>query len=78
MFKHLPTEVLGTILSLFNKISRTGGLPSGWKRAVDLPFVKPGKDSSCPARYRPIALTSNLCKLVEQVIVGILVYYLEH
>jgi hypothetical protein len=47
---------------LVNKIWSTVVLLSGWKRAVLLPFVKPGKDPSCPARYRPIALRSNLCK----------------
>lgn len=43
-----------------------------------LPFGKPGKDPSSAASYRPIALTSNLCKLMEKLIVGRLMYYLEH
>lgn len=53
-------------------------LPSGWKRAVVFHFVKPGKDPSSPASYRPFALTSNLCKFMEKLIVGRLMYYLEY
>ena len=65
MFKHLPSEVWGKILSLFNEIWTTEVLPSGLKRVVVLPFVKHGKDEYSPASYRPIALTPNLCILIS-------------
>lgn len=69
MFKHLPDNVIHVHLGLFNTSWSEGVIPSGWKRAVILPFVKPGKDPSCADVYRPIALTSNLCKLMETMIV---------
>ena len=47
MFKHLPDEVKHLLLGLFNNICSEGVIPSGWKRAVILPFVKPSRDSSC-------------------------------
>lgn len=48
-----------------------GILPKIWKRAVVIPFVKPGKNPTNPGSYWPIALTLNLCKLMENIIVYI-------
>ena len=45
-----------------------GVIPSGWKRAVILSLVKPVKDPSYADSYKPIALTSNLCKLMEKMV----------
>jgi hypothetical protein len=46
MFKHLPDEVMLVLLGLFHKIWSDGVIPSGWKCAVILPYVKPGKNPS--------------------------------
>ncbi|MGL5590845.1 MAG: RNA-directed DNA polymerase, partial [Metamycoplasmataceae bacterium] len=77
MFQHLPIEALNVILELFNKIWREGKVPGMWKRAIILPFLKPGKDPESPENYRPIALTSHLCKWMEKMIVQRLTYFLE-
>ena len=69
MFKHLHDEVIHVLLGLFNTIWSERVIPSGWKCAVILPLVKPGKDPSCADSYRPIPLTCNLCKLMEKMIV---------
>lgn len=61
MFQHAPDSVLEAVLGLFNKMCRTAVIPAGWRRAVLLPFVKLCKD---PGSYRPIVLTSNICKLM--------------
>jgi hypothetical protein len=60
MFRHAPNSVLEAVLGLYNKVWRTGVIPAGWKCAVVLPFVKPGKDPATAGSYRPIALTSNM------------------
>lgn len=65
------------ILVLYNKIWERGKLPTGWKHAVIFPIGKPGKDKMNVKSYRPIALTSNLCKLMERMITKRLVYKLE-
>jgi len=62
MFRQIPVESSKLVLRLFNKIWRDGILPHSWKSAVILPFNKPGKDPANPDNYRPIALTSHLCK----------------
>ena len=38
---------------------------------------KPGKDISDPTNYRPIALTSCVCKAMERMVNDRLVWYLE-
>ncbi|GFO04461.1 reverse transcriptase-like protein [Plakobranchus ocellatus] len=47
--------------------------PPWWEGSV-VPIPKPGKD---PSNYRPIALTSFLCKKLEQMVNDQLVYVLE-
>jgi len=77
MIKHLSDCMLLKILELYNKIWTEGIIPKIWKKAVVIPIVKPGKNSTNPGSYRPIALTSNLCKLMEKIIVHRLTYDLE-
>ena len=42
-----------------------------------IPIPKPGKNTSYPENYRPIALTSCLCKTLERMVNHSLVWYLE-
>lgn len=42
-----------------------------------LPFPKAGKDPHDASSYRPIALTSTLCKVMERLVANRLVWYLE-
>jgi len=68
MIKHLSNVSLKSILQVFNVIWKRGEIPAIWKHAVVIPILKPGKDESLPISYRPISLTSNLCKLFEKII----------
>uniref|UniRef100_A0A3B3YS32 Reverse transcriptase domain-containing protein n=1 Tax=Poecilia mexicana TaxID=48701 RepID=A0A3B3YS32_9TELE len=77
MLRHVSEEVLNKLLILFNKIWKEGRLPCKWKEAIIIPLKKPGKDQSNPVNYRPIALTSNLCKLMERMVNERLTQYLE-
>lgn len=65
------------ILKLYNRVWESGRLPSCWKHSTIVPVAKPGKDKADVRSYRPIALTSNLCKLMERMITKRLVYDLE-
>ena len=40
--------------------------PEDWTLATIIPIPKPGKDPGEPNNYRPIALTSCLCKTLER------------
>lgn len=77
MLKHLSDEGKKLLLMLFNKVWVEGRVPKRWKEAIIIPVQKPGKDSSKPLNYRPIALTSHICKLMERMINERLMYIME-
>ena len=52
-------------------------MPKSWKEATIIPIPKPSKDNTNPNNYRPIALTSCICKTLELMINVRLVWYLE-
>jgi len=66
MIGQLSEKSKDIILQLYNKIWEEGKLPLNWKESIIIPIAKPGKDHSNPENYRPIALTSNLCKIMEK------------
>ena len=77
LLKHLPDCSMEALLSIFNHIWDTGTLPPSWKEAIIIPVAKPGKDSTSASNYRPIALTSCVCKTLERMINTRLVWFLE-
>ena len=76
-YQKLPDDVLQIILNLFNLIWKSGQLPNQWKEAIIIPILKPNKDPTSNLSYRPIALTSTLCKLMERIINKRLVWFLN-
>ena len=77
ILKHLPDASLLLLLNIFNKIWLSSDFPSDWRKAIVIPIPKPGKDPTNPTNYRPIALTSCICKTMERMINRRLVWYLE-
>ncbi|GBM97109.1 putative RNA-directed DNA polymerase from transposon X-element, partial [Araneus ventricosus] len=77
MIKHLSIASQNSILDLCNRIWREHYFPTLWQQAIIIPLLKPGKDPTNPSNYRPIALTSCLCKLFERMINKRLIYYME-
>ena len=77
LLKHLPSSTLIILLEIFNIIWKGGTFPPSWHTAITIPIAKPGKDPSQPNSYRPIALTSCICKTMERMVNGRLVYFLE-
>jgi len=75
--QHLPFPVLSILLDVFNTVWLQEIFPPCWKQATIIPIAKPGKDPSVPNNYRPIALTSCLCKTFERMVNNRLVWYLE-
>ena len=74
---HLPSSCLDILLDIFNNIWITGKFPPSWREACIIPVPKPGKDHTDPSNYRPIALTSCVCKTMERMINDRLVWFLE-
>ena len=77
MLKHLPECSRSVLLAIYNNIFTSKQFPTGWRDAIVIPIQKPGKDHTNPQNYRPIALTSCLCKIFERLLNTRLVYYLE-
>ncbi|GFT33193.1 probable RNA-directed DNA polymerase from transposon X-element [Trichonephila clavipes] len=77
LLRHLSADSLVSLLYLFNRIWREQVYPTQWQEAIVIPILKPGKDPKNPLSYRPIALTSCLCKTLERMVNARLVYQLE-
>lgn len=77
ILKKLPPESKIQLLNLINKSWSDGVLPDSWKEVTIIPILKPYKDKSNAASYRPISLTSAICKVMETMVANILKYHLE-
>ncbi|GBL76153.1 hypothetical protein AVEN_234436-1 [Araneus ventricosus] len=78
MLRHLNTTFLSNQLLLCNRIWTEQKYPSQWHEAIVISILKPGKDPSNPLHYRPIALTSCLCKTLERMVNSRLIFELEN
>ncbi|KAH8617747.1 putative Reverse transcriptase (RNA dependent DNA polymerase) [Trypanosoma vivax] len=56
------------ILRLLNYSLRTGQVPAKWKHGIIVPPLKPKKPANSMASFRPVTLTSTLCKLMERIV----------
>lgn len=68
---------LSYYLDLINTFYSSGLVPDSWKEQFVIPIPKPGKDSNLGASYRPIALSSTLCKVMEHLLKNRLDWFLE-
>ena len=67
MLKELVEFIALPISILLNRTMETGVIPSDWKRAYVSAIFKKGSKSKAE-NYRPISLTSIVCKLMETMI----------
>ncbi|GBM26977.1 Anoctamin-10 [Araneus ventricosus] len=67
------------VLGLFNDLWYSSSVPVDWRLAKIVPILKPGKKPDDMSSYRPIALTSVLCKLFERMILArLLKFYMRN
>ncbi|XP_049880538.1 RNA-directed DNA polymerase from mobile element jockey isoform X1 [Pectinophora gossypiella] len=64
-------------LSIVNKFFETAFVPESWKNQIIIPILKPGKNPSKCSSYRPIALSSTLCKTMEHMLKRRLEWFVE-
>ena len=76
VLKNCAAELSPVLTRLYRLSYSTGQVPGAWKEANVQPVPKKG-DRSDPANYRPIAVTSVLCKVMERIINTKLIRYLE-
>ena len=76
VLKHCAAELSPVLTRLFRLSLETGKVPSSWKVANVQPVPKKGSRAD-PANYRPVAITSVICKIMERVLNRRLLAYLE-
>ena len=77
MISHLAPIAKAFLLQFYNTLWTKRLFPKIWKHAIIVPIAKRGKDPSNPVNYRPISLTSCLCKLLEKMVNYRLNWYLR-
>ena len=77
ILKQIPRSCQKEILNFYNCVWRKGHLPQDWKESIIRPMLKPDKSPFNIASYRPVALTSTLCKLMEKMISTRLRWWIE-
>ena len=76
ILKEVEEAICKPLCTIFNLSLRTGKVVSEWKLANVTPLFKKG-DKSNPGNYRPISLTSVVCKLMESILRDKIVEFLE-
>ena len=74
---HSLADSLSSPLSIiYTRCLEEGMVPLDWKRANITPIFKKGSKAS-PGNYRPVSLTSVLCKVMESIIGDAIVLHLN-
>ena len=77
MIKYSSDKCKWQLLHLINKSWMEGKLPDQWKLGTIIPILKPNKPAHDPGSYRPISLTSAICKIMETMIAHRLTSHIE-
>jgi ribonuclease HI len=76
MLLNMGSLARACLLKVINLSWKVGRLPKIWKFATVTPILKPCKPANELSSYRPISLTSLICKTMERTILTRLEYYL--
>ncbi len=75
MLQFLDDFLAEPITALYNKSLESGEVPQDWRKAIICPIFKKG-DPEDASNYRPVSLTSVLCKIFEQLLKKALLLFL--
>jgi hypothetical protein len=76
VLKELSGEITPFLTNLFQQSLDCGTVPREWKDACICPIFKSGSELD-PANYRPVSLTSVICKILEHIIYTSVVEHLN-
>lgn len=77
ILKHCAEELASPLSTLFNFSFQEGKLPDRWLQARVIPLYKNKGDPSLLKNFRPISLTSCICKVLERLVKKKLVKFCE-
>ena len=77
MLHHLGPNARKYLLNIANHSLRTGHVAVAWVRSEIIALLKATKDAGLPASYRPVSLTSVVCKTIERMIANRLLHILD-
>ena len=77
VLKKCAEELCGPLSTLFNFSFQEQKLPNSWLNAKIFPIFKNKGDPSLCKNYRPISLTSCLCKIMERILKSKIVKFCE-
>jgi hypothetical protein len=76
VLKEASSQLAKPLTMLFNKSFNEGKIPTDWKKANVTAIFKKG-DKRVPGNYRPVSLTSVVCKIMEKLIRGRILSHLQ-
>ncbi len=76
VLKELAEELAAPLTIIYNTSLREGELPTQWREANICPIFKKG-DKEDPANYRPVSLTSIVCKVLERIICEVIIKHIK-
>ena len=76
ILKELAEELAPGLTIIFQSSLSSGVVPADWRTAYVTPIYKKGEHYD-PANYRPVSLTSVVCKLLEHVVVSNVMKHFE-
>ena len=75
--KELPEPSTNFLLQIFSDLWNSSDIPKIWKETTVIPIPKPFKDNTNAKNYRPITISSCVCKTLERIVNARLIWYLE-
>jgi hypothetical protein len=75
MLKELSEALVKPLTIIYNTSVSLGTVPDSWKEGNITALFKKG-DKSDPGNYRPVSLTSVICKLMEKLVREIIVNHM--
>lgn len=77
VLKNISAKAYRFLADIFTRCFQLGYFPTRWKIGKIVPILKPGKDPTSPASYRPISLLSAVSKIFERLILQRLMEHVE-
>ena len=76
VLRRCAEELAVPLERLFNRTMEEGKIPKEWRQARIVPICKKGARCE-PGNYRPVSLTSQVCKVMERLVKSAIMDHLE-